>query len=47
MELARLGLTEQRRVLSDDLRRQMLALKFNDPMLGIFAGHLILPRSIA
>jgi hypothetical protein len=41
VELARLGLTEQRKVLSSDLRR-MLSLKFTDPMLGIFAGHLML-----
>ena len=41
VELARLGLREQRRVLSSELR-QMLAAKFNDPMLGILAGHLIL-----
>jgi hypothetical protein len=41
VELARLGLMEQRKVLSSDLR-QMVTLKFNDPMLGIFAGHLIL-----
>jgi hypothetical protein len=41
VELARLGLTEQRKVLSSDLR-QMLSLKFTDPMLGIFAGHLML-----
>lgn len=41
VELARLGLKEQRKVLSADLR-QMLTLKFSDPMLGIFAGHLML-----
>jgi len=41
VELARLGLKEQRKVLSSELR-QMLTAKFNDPMLGILAGHLIL-----
>jgi hypothetical protein len=41
VELARLGLMERRKVLSVELR-QMMALKFTDPMLGIFAGHLIL-----
>lgn len=41
VELARLGLKEQRKVLSSELR-QMLTAKFDDPMLGILAGHLIL-----
>lgn len=40
-ELARLGLCNARRVLSDDVR-QMLANKFENPMLGIFAAHLLL-----
>ncbi|HBB97731.1 MAG TPA: hypothetical protein DC054_20315 [Blastocatellia bacterium] len=40
-ELARLGLSNARRVLSDDVR-QMLAHKFDNPMLGILAAHLLL-----
>lgn len=40
-ELARLGLCNARRVLSDDVR-QMLANKFENPMLGIFAAHLLM-----
>lgn len=41
VELARLGLTDRRRVLSDDVRA-MLQGKFHDPMLGIFGAHLLL-----
>lgn len=41
VDLARLGLTNQRRVLSEDMR-MMLRGKFDNPMLGIYAGHLLL-----
>jgi len=40
-ELARLGLVNQRRVLSDDIRR-MLQDKVMNPMLGIYGAHLLL-----
>jgi hypothetical protein len=40
-ELARLGLTNERKVLSADVLR-MLGDKFDNPMLGIFGGHLLL-----
>jgi hypothetical protein len=40
-ELARLGLCNGRRVLSDEVLR-MLANKFENPMLGILAAHLLL-----
>jgi hypothetical protein len=40
-ELARLGLANQRRVLSDDIRR-MLQDKAMNPMLGIYGAHLLL-----
>jgi hypothetical protein len=40
-ELARLGLVNQRRVLSDDIRR-MLQDKAVNPMLGIYGAHLLL-----
>jgi hypothetical protein len=40
-ELARLGLTNGRKVLSADLL-QILGGKFGNPMLGIFGGHLLL-----
>ena len=40
-ELARLGLANQRRVLSDDVRRT-LQDKFVNPMLGIYGAHLLL-----
>jgi hypothetical protein len=42
VELARLGLTQKRKVLSRELRSEILGGKFNDPMLGIFGGHLLL-----
>jgi hypothetical protein len=38
-ELARLGLTYERRVLSDEVS-QMLQYKFENPMLGIYGAHL-------
>jgi hypothetical protein len=40
-ELARLGLTHRRSVLSEDMR-SMLAGKFDAPMLGIYAAHALL-----
>ena len=40
-ELARLGLTERRTILSADVL-EMLKRKFEDPMLGLFGGHLLL-----
>jgi hypothetical protein len=40
-ELARLGLANERRVLSEDVRR-MLDGKFENPMLGILGAHLLL-----
>jgi hypothetical protein len=45
VELARLGLTQKRRVLSNELRNEILAGKFDDPMLGILGGHLLLMES--
>ena len=41
VELARLALTNQRKVLSGELR-QLLRDKFENPMLGIFGAHLLL-----
>lgn len=40
-EIARLALTSQRKILGDDLR-SMLRDKFENPMLGVYAGHLLL-----
>ncbi|MGA2609192.1 MAG: hypothetical protein ABSH01_17255 [Terriglobia bacterium] len=40
-ELARLGLTNRRQVVSQELR-QMLRLNIENPMLGILAAHLLL-----
>jgi hypothetical protein len=42
VELARLGLAQGRRVLSAITLGEILAGKFEDPMLGIFGGHLLL-----
>jgi hypothetical protein len=39
-ELARLALTDERRVLSRELR-EMAGGKFENPMLGIFAAHIL------
>jgi len=39
-ELARLALADERRILSQDLR-QMAEGKFENPMLGIFAAHIL------
>jgi len=41
VELARLALLNQRKILSDELR-SMLRYKSENPMLGIFGAHLIL-----
>lgn len=41
VELARLGLAEGRRVLSSEIR-QILEGKFENPLLGIYGGHLLL-----
>jgi hypothetical protein len=40
-ELARLGLTNERKVLSSEVR-EMLRTKFENPMLGIYGAHLLL-----
>jgi len=40
-ELARLGLANERKVLSKDLR-EMLVGKFENPMLGLYGAHLLL-----
>ncbi len=40
-ELARLGLANERKVLSEDVR-EILKNKFENPMLGIFCAHLLL-----
>jgi hypothetical protein len=40
-ELARLGLTNQRRVLSEEVLK-LLQDKFQNPMLGIYGAHLLL-----
>lgn len=40
-ELARLGLSNRRKVLSDELR-DMLRYKFEEPILGIYGAHLLL-----
>jgi hypothetical protein len=39
-ELARIAVADERRILSDDLR-QMAEGKFQNPMLGIFAAHIL------
>ena len=46
VELARLGLSHQRKVLSSDIVN-MLYQKFDNPMLGILAGHLALMSHVA
>lgn len=40
-EIARLALTSERKILGDDLR-SMLRDKLENPMLGVYAGHLLL-----
>jgi hypothetical protein len=41
-ELARLGLRNDRQVLSDAILDDLLHGKFQDPMLGLFGAHLLL-----
>ena len=41
-ELARLGLRNDRQVLSDTIIDELLHGKFEDPMLGLFGAHLLL-----
>ncbi|MET0623741.1 MAG: hypothetical protein ABW250_12225 [Pyrinomonadaceae bacterium] len=41
IELARLGLMEERPILSAEVE-ELLAVKFENPMLGIFGAHLLL-----
>ena len=41
-EIARYALTQKRRVLNDQLRREIVNEKFADPMLGLLGAHLIL-----
>jgi hypothetical protein len=41
-ELARLGLRNDRQVLSDAIMEELLHGKFQDPMLGLFGTHLLL-----
>jgi hypothetical protein len=43
-ELARLGLRNDRQVLSDAILDELLHGKFQDPMLGLFGAHLLLRR---
>jgi hypothetical protein len=40
-ELARYGLAQHHKILSDDLQ-QLLSGKFDNPMLGLFGAHLII-----
>jgi hypothetical protein len=42
LELARLGLANERLVLPDDAVNELLAGKFENPMLGIYGAHLLL-----
>ncbi len=44
VELARLGLTNTRQVLPDNVVQEMLYGKFENPMLGIYGAHLLLLR---
>jgi hypothetical protein len=41
-ELARYALTQSRPVLSDDLLKQLLDEKFDDPILGLLGAHVLL-----
>lgn len=41
-EVARLALTDQRRVMSPDMVSRLLNEKFENPMLGLFGAHLML-----
>jgi len=44
-ELARLGLTNRRQVLSPSTIDEMLNGKFDNPMLGIYAAHMLLLKN--
>lgn len=44
VELARLGLTDRRDVVSDALLNEILFGKFENPMLGILGAHILLRR---
>jgi hypothetical protein len=41
-EIARYALTQKRRILTDGLRREIVNVKFEDPMLGLLGAHLVL-----
>ncbi|HWX28863.1 MAG TPA: hypothetical protein VNZ53_15670 [Steroidobacteraceae bacterium] len=41
-ELAKYALTQTRHILSDQLLKQLLDEKFDDPMLGLLGAHLVL-----
>lgn len=41
-EIARYALTQKRRILTDELRREIVNVKFEDPMLGLLGAHLVL-----
>lgn len=41
-EIARYALTQKRRILTDGLRREIVDVKFDDPMLGLLGAHLVL-----
>jgi hypothetical protein len=41
-ETARYALTQKRKVLSDQLRSEIVNEKFDDPMLGLLGAHLLL-----
>jgi hypothetical protein len=44
-ELARLGLTDARQVLADEVMAQIVDGKFRDPMLGLFGAHVLLLKA--
>lgn len=41
-ELARLALINNRQIISDEVRQQLLHGKFDNPMFGIYGAHLLL-----
>lgn len=41
-EIARYALAQKRRVLTDELRQEIVNQKFDDPMLGLLGAHLVL-----
>jgi hypothetical protein len=41
-EIARYALTQRRRVLTDELRQEIVNEKLGDPMLGLLGAHLVL-----